>query len=97
MKYFLNLEKHHYSQKNYYNLILEEGCAVTNNSDILQALTTYYQCLFPSSPNATGELNLDPNWLPKISEEYKEALDKPYTMDEMEIAMKATAKRKCPV
>ena len=77
-------------------MILEDGCTVTNNSDILQTLTKYYKYLFNSNPNVTGELNLDPNQLPKISEEYKEALDKPYTMDEMETAMKATAKGKVP-
>ena len=77
-------------------MILEDGHTVTNNSDILWALTEYYQCLFTSNPNVTGKLNLDPNWLPKTSEEYKEALDKLYTMDEMETAMKATAKGKVP-
>ena len=65
---------------------------MTNDSDVLWALTEYYQCLFTSSPNVTGKLNLDPNLLPKISEECKEALDKLYTMDEMETAMKVTAK-----
>ena len=69
---------------------------MTNNSDILWRLTEYYQCLFTSNPNVTGELNLEPNWLPRISEEYKEAFDKPYTMDEMETVLKATAKGKVP-
>ena len=70
---------------------------MTNNNDILWALTEYYQCLFTSNPNVTGKLNLDPNQLSNISKEYKEAFDKPYTMNEIETAMKATAKGKCPV
>ena len=96
IKYFLNLEKHHYSQKTITKLILEDGHTVTYNNDILWALTEYYQCLFTSNPNVTGKPNLDPNLLPKISEECKKALDKLYTMDEMETAMKAKAKGKVP-
>ena len=57
-------------------MILEDGCTVTNNYDILQALKEYYQHLFTSDPNVTGKLNLDPNQLPKISDKYKEILDK---------------------
>ena len=96
MKYFLNLEKCHYSQKTINKLILKDGHIVTNYSDILQALTEYYQCLFTSDPNVTGKLNLDSNQLPKICDEYKEVLDKPYTIDEIEMAMKATVKGKVP-
>ena len=51
--------------------------------------------MFTSNPNVTGKLNLDPNLLP-ISEECKEALDKHYTMDEMETAIKVTDKEKVP-
>ena len=97
-KYFLNLEKRNYTNKNIPSLV-KDGRAVTCIRQILIMQRDFYQDLYSSKDTISLEdsrYNKFLRNLPKISEGRKTDLDKLYTMQELLTAIGSSKLNKAP-
>ena len=97
-KYFLNLEKRNYTNKNIPSLT-KEGKEITCSKDILTMQKDFYQDLYSSKhtiPLDNSKYNHLLASLPKISEHKKAELDQPYSIDELIAAIKSSKLNKAP-
>ena len=97
-KYFLNLEKRNYTNKNIPSLT-KEGKVITSSKEILTMQKDFYQDLYSSKNTIPLDNSKYSNLLanlPKISEHKKVELDQPYLIDELISAIKSSKLNKAP-
>ena len=97
-KYFLNLEKRNYTNKNIPSLT-KEGKEITSSKEIQTMQKDFYQDLYSSKNTIPLDNSKYSNLLanlPKISEHKKVELDQPYLIDELISAIKSSKLNKAP-
>ena len=98
-KYFLSLEKKNYINKTITELKIENDQLITNPTQILEAQKKFYQFLFSSKKTIKIENSFYEQYLcnlPKLSEMTRDAIDMPFTMEELEHVIKKSKLNKAP-
>ena len=98
-RFFLNLEKRNYLNKNITELLDSNDFKITDAKKILEMQTDFYQKLFSS--NNTIELKDSTfapllNNLPQLTEILKEKLEQPFSLKELEDSIKRSKPNKAP-
>ena len=85
-KYYLNLEKKNVQNRTISRLFDSEGKLLTDTQEILQEIRMFYQNLYTT--RGTMDMSyVDTVDIPQLSEEVKEQLDSPITLDEISQAL----------
>ena len=98
-KYFLSLEKKNYINKTITELKIENDETITNPVQILEAQKNFYQSLFSSKKTIKIENSFYEQYLynlPKLSERTRDAMDMPFTLEELEYVIKKSKLNKAP-
>ena len=98
-KYFLNLEKKKYINKNIIELIDENNKIINDSSKILKEQASFYETLFSSKGSKIEEhtrYNHLLDNLPTISENTKLEIDAEITLEEVEESIKNSKNNKAP-
>ena len=98
-KYFLNLEKRNFTNKNIPSLTTANNDIITDSAKILKMQMNFYQDLFSSKdtiPTIGTKFSHYLKNIPTISDETREGLDMPYTMSELESAIRSSKLNKAP-
>ena len=98
-KYFLNLEKRNYVNKTILELKTENGNKINDPTEILKLQKEFYQDLFSTKKTINIENSyFDPYLinLPTLSEEMKNKLDEPFTIEELDESIKKSKLNKAP-
>ena len=98
-KYFLNLEKRNFTNKNIPSLTTANNDIITDSAKILKMQMNFYQDLFSSKdtiPTIGTKFSHYLKNIPTISDETREGLDRPYTMSELESAIRSSKLNKAP-
>lgn len=95
-KYFFNLEKSRARAKSVSALKMDDSQEVVKDQkQILNMLKSYYQKLYTSHEHTRFE-KVNEGESPTLSEEMKNAMDLPFTLDEISEALKCMPNDKCP-
>ena len=98
-KFFLNLEKRNFTNKNIPSLITDDEKVITDSKKILVMQKDFYQDLY-SSKDSTPILNSKYSDriknIPRISEEKKIELERPYIIEELETTIRSSKTNKAP-
>ena len=97
-KYFLNLEKRNYINKSIPSLTID-GCKITDSTEILKQQHRFYSDLYSSKgvkDMSTGNFACYIENMKRLSNKHKENLDKPLTLDELEIVIRGGKLNKAP-
>ena len=92
-KYFFGLEKRNAKNKNM-SATYENGVITRNQGKILRIQKDYYEKLYTSNPDFQCQIRGEPEKV--ISEELKELIDAPVSMQEIQLVIKSTVKNKSP-
>ncbi|PJE77965.1 hypothetical protein CI610_03104 [invertebrate metagenome] len=99
-KYFCNLEKRNYVNKNITKIIQGDGKIINDQDDLLNEIKNFYENLYASKDNELEEVDLDillgDYEVPKIDNEIKSELDRPITMKELAHSVKCLKNGKSP-
>ena len=97
--YFLNLEKRNYIKKSIPSLYTVDGKKITDSKDILLQQHDFYSNLYASKGVRnifTGDFLCYLNNMTKLTDFKKDDLDRPYTVTELEFAIRASKLNKAP-
>ena len=97
-KYFLNLEKRNYINKSIPSLNINDKM-VTDSKEILKQQQKIYSNLYSSKGTKdlfSGKFSHHIENMTKLSEAKRDKLDVPYTIEEMEFAIKSGKPNKTP-
>ena len=99
-KYFLSLEKRHYTNKTIVEIVTDSGEIIADQTDILKQVKAFYADLYRSRDLELDSVDLarlfqDEN-VPKLSDVDKNKLDEPITKHEVLCALKNTKNNKVP-
>ena len=99
-KYFLNLEKRNYVNKNITKLISQQDQILSNQQEILIEVKNYFSNLYENKDVNFEEEELDSLLLdiniPKLSEDTRERLEAPLLLEELSYALKNMKNDKSP-
>ena len=98
-KYFLNLEKRNFTNKNIPSLTTANDVIITDSAKILKMQMNFYQDLFSSKESLPINGSKFSHYLTNIttiSDETRDSLDIPYTMSELESAIRSSKLNKAP-
>lgn len=100
-KYFLNLHKIRNKNRNITHLIANDGREITSNKEILQEEKQFFENIYSQQPptssiNSLEDLGLTCNMIPQLSEDSKNKMDAPYSVQELREALGHLNKNKCP-
>ena len=97
--FFLNLEKRNFTNKNIPSLITEDEKVITDSKKILVMQKDFYQDLYSSkdsTPTFNSKYSDRINNIPRISEEKKIELERPYVIEELETTIRSSKTNKAP-
>ena len=98
-KVFLNLEKRNFTNKNIPSLITEDERVITDSKKILVMQKDFYQDLYSSKdsiPITNSEYSDRIENIPRISDERRIELERPYVLEELETAIRSSKTNKAP-
>ena len=92
--YFLGLERQHSKSKIMNKTMTEVGTVTEDPQEILQIQARFYEKLYKSNKNIECKINIEPER--KLSDQERNDIDKPITVDEIKNAIKNSATKKSP-
>ena len=95
-KYFCNLEKRHYTNKNMNKLLGYNGRTIDEPHEIIREVNTFYRTLYTKRNVKTCEIKDLINELPRLSAEETKSLEGEITFEEAGLALKSMSNGKSP-
>jgi len=98
-KYSLNLEKRNFSRKTINELRKQDGVEIREENEILKAIQEFYEDLYSSEISTSQEqfdLFIRNLIFPKLSDEDREEIEGPLTLDECKRVLELFQENKSP-
>ena len=99
-KYFCSLEKRNFINKTVTRIVKDDGNEVTEQSEILKEIRTFYKNLYDSRDDSLDDVNLyqilSDIDIPILTDDEKKLLDAPLTKDEILSSLKDCKNNKSP-